>query len=190
MSILQSEAVLCLILTGSYQSHSCPVPWIKAEQDFEELWSTDPFCVLFLVHRIKTFIQPPWPFLSPEEQIQVVINQGSERIQKQKRKNQIMVQPWDRVLVPTKKNICIIMSLSSTELGPPPRWRMVTSGWARDFLGVVRLPYHQPVRKSHTPYSPHPKGYLLFLGPVMTIMLGILFGPCLFNFWEKPRVSS
>ena len=29
-----------------------------------------------------------------------------------------------------------------------------------------------------------------FWGPVMTILLGLLFGPCLFRLWEEPKVSN
>ena len=38
------KAALCPILTGSCQSHSCPVPWIKTEQDSVGVWSTELFC--------------------------------------------------------------------------------------------------------------------------------------------------
>ena len=63
-----------------------------------------------------------------------------------------MVQPWGRVLISTQE-IHLTVSLSFfAELGPPPRWRMVTSGWAQDSWSTTLLPHHQqPVRrKSHT----------------------------------------
>ena len=49
------KAALCPILTGSCQSHSCPVPWIKTEQDSGTLQYTNPFCVpcfLFVGYRL------------------------------------------------------------------------------------------------------------------------------------------
>ena len=36
----------------------------------------------------------------------------------------------------------------------------------------------------------HPSGASYFWGPVMTILLGFLFGPCLFYLWEVPTVSN
>ena len=56
-------------------------------------------------------------FLSSKGWIQTIANQGREGIQKQRRNNQMVVQPWDRFLL---KEVCITMSLSSTELEPPP----------------------------------------------------------------------
>ena len=74
------------------------------------------------------------------------------------------------------------MSLSSAELGPPPRWRVVISVWAQDSWSTTLLPYHQPVRrKSHT-LQPSPANVAFcFWGPVMTILLGLLFGPVYFS---------
>ena len=89
----------------------------------------------------------------------------------------MVVQPWGRVLVPTQK-ICITISLnSSAEWGSPPRWRMVTSGWAQDSWTTIASP---PTNQN--------KCCLLFWGPVMTILLGLLFG--LFHLWQGPTVSS
>ena len=79
----------------------------------------------------------------------------------------MVVQPSDRLLVPTQKqtNKQKTMSLSSSiELGAPPRWRMVTSDWTQDSWSTALLPHHQPIKKSHKPCSPHPKCCLLFLG--------------------------
>ena len=93
----------------------------------------------------------------------------------------MVVPPWGRVLVPTQE-ACITMSLSSSaELGPSPRWRMVTSGWAQDSWSTTLLPYHQPIsRKSHT-LQPSPLNVAsCFWGPVMTIPLGLLFAPVCF----------
>lgn len=47
-----------------------------------------------------------------------------------------MAQPWGRILVPPQA---------------PPRWRMVTSGWAQDSWSSALLPQHQPIRKTHAP---------------------------------------
>ena len=77
---------------------------------------------------------------------------------------QIMVQHWDRVLVPTQKKICITMSLSSTELGPPPRWRVVTSGWIQDCWSTALLPHQQPIRKKSHILKPSSQVLPLFLG--------------------------
>ena len=65
------------------------------------------------------------------------------------------------------KKICITKSLSSTELGPPPRWRMITSDWTQDSWSTALLPHHQPIKKkkkNHKSCTPHPKCCLLFLG--------------------------
>ena len=40
------------------------------------------------------------------------------------------------------------------------------------------------------PPANHPSGASCFWGPVMTILLGLLFGPCLFYLWEAPTVSN
>ena len=57
------------------------------------------------------------------------------------------------------------MSLNfSTELEPPPRWRMVTSDWRQDSWSTALLPHHQPIKKGHKPCNPHPKCCHLFLG--------------------------
>ena len=57
------------------------------------------------------------------------------------------------------------MSLSSsTELEPPPRWRMVTSDWTQDSWSTALFPHHQRIKKGHKSCNPHPKCCLLFPG--------------------------
>ena len=88
-------------------------------------------------------------------------------MQKQRRNNQMVVQPWGRSWF-LLKEICVTMCLSSsTELEPPPKRRMVTLDWTQDSWSTALLPHHQPIKqtkKSHKPCSPHPKCCLLFLG--------------------------
>ena len=66
------------------------------------------------------------------------------------------------------EKICITMPLSSsTEMGPPPRWRMVTADWTQipgAQLCCLTTNQSKKKKKSHKPWSPHPKCCLLFLG--------------------------
>ena len=81
-------------------------------------WAWKPFCgpcFLFVGNRL----QPPWPSLSSNRQIQTVADQGREGMQRQGRNIQeTIVQPSGRVLVPPQ-GIHITISLSSSaELNP------------------------------------------------------------------------
>ena len=159
-----TEVALCPILTVSYQSHSCPVLWIKAEQDSKGLWSTDPFCVLYFLFvgqkHLFSFLDLSWVLKSRLKRLLIREGRGY-RNRRGRIKSWYSLETGSWLLL---KKIGLIMSLSSTEPGPRPRWRMVTSGWAQDFWSTTLLPHHQPVRKSYTLYSPHPKWCLLFLG--------------------------
>ena len=130
------------------------------------LWSTDLLCVL---HFLSVEYRLHSAFLTfPEFQrvVQITANQGREGIQKQRRKNQRLVQPPDRVLVPTQRNMHNNVFEFFYRTGLPPRWRMVTSDWTQDSWSTALLPHHQPFKKkkSHRPCNPHPKCCLLFLG--------------------------
>ena len=74
------------------------------------------------------------------------------------RNNQRLVQPPDRVLVPTQRK------MHSNVFEPPPRWRMVTSDRTQDSWSTALLPHHQPIRRGHKACNPHPKCCLLFPG--------------------------
>lgn len=89
------------------------------------------------------------------------------------------------------KKICITKSLSSTALGPPTQ---VEDGNVRlntRFLEhrSVASPVTNQIKVIH-PKALIPNVASCFWGPVMTILLGLLFGPCLFHLWEEPTVSS
>ena len=147
MSILQIEAGLCPMLAGSGQSHCCPVSWIKTEQGSVGLQSTYPFCVLcflFVGYRVHS---SSLTFPESQRAYSDSCLSGKGGDTEARRSNQMVVQPWGRVLVPPQ-GICITISLSSSaELGPPARWRMVTSGWVQDSWSTALLPYHQPIRR-------------------------------------------
>ena len=55
--------------------------------------------------------------------------------------------------------------------GAPPRWRMVTSGWAQDSWSTALLPLTNQSEQSHTPCRPHPKLRLPSLGPVWPLSI-------------------
>ena len=88
-------------------------------------------------------LQPPRPFLSSRRQIQIVTNQGSEGIQKQRRSSQeAIILQWGRVLDPPQ-GMCIAIgyiSLSSSAgAGAPTQVedgnsRLSTSTWTLDWL--------------------------------------------------------
>ena len=83
---------------------------------------------------------------------------GEGRGYRNRRNNQRLVQPPDRVLVPTQRN------MDNDVFEPPPRWRMVTSDRTQDSWSTALLPHHQPIKKGHKPCNPHPKCCLRFLG--------------------------
>ena len=97
----------------------------------------------------------------------------------------MVVQPWGRVLVPTQE-ICITICLSSSaELGSPPQWRMVTSGWAQDSWSTALLPHHWSIRtKSYNP------NVALFLGPSDDHRFRLPVWSCLFCLWQGSAVLS
>ena len=100
----------------------------------------------------------PWTSLSSKPFKPLLIREG--RGYRNRRNNQRLVQPPDRVLVPIQRN------MHNNVFEPPPRWRMVTSDWTQDSWSTALLPHHQPFKKkkSHRPCSPHPKCCLLFPG--------------------------
>ena len=180
MSILQTEAVLCPILTEGYQSHSCPVPWVKTERDSMGLWSTDPFCVscfLFVGYRFHSA-----SLTFPEFQRADPNSCWSEKGGDTETEKEVVVPPWDKILVPTQ-GICMTISLRSSKgLGPPPRWRMVILGWAQDSWRTSMLTHYQTNQKKVVHIAAlTPQFTFLFWGPVVTILSGLLFGPCLFH---------
>ena len=74
----------------------------------------------------------------------------------------MVVQPWDRVPVPTQKNKHNNVLEFFYRTGAPPKWR-----W-RNFRLSTRFLEHNfvaspPINQSHKPCSPHSKCCLLFL---------------------------
>ena len=114
-------------------------------------------------------MQPPLSPLSSKGWIQTIANQGREGIQKHRRNNQKLVQPPDRVLVPSQINMHNNVFEFFYRTGAPTQ---VEDG---NFRLNTRFPEHSSVaspptnqkkkkRKSHKPCSPHPICCLLFLG--------------------------
>ena len=87
----------------------------------------------------------------------------------------MVVQPPERVQVPTQRN------MHNNVFEPP---NQVEDG---NFRLNTRFLEHSSVaspptnQKGHKSCNPHPKCCLPFPGPEMTILLGPLFGPCLFH---------
>ena len=157
------------------------------------LWSTDLFCVLHFLSVGIGFFQPPWPSLSSKGWIQTIANQGREGIQKQRRNKQMVVQPWDRVLVPTQRNMhnnvfefYITGAPTQVEDG---NFRLNTR--FLEHSSVASPPTNPKKKKKLTnPAALTPNVASCFWGPVMTILLGLLFGPFLFHPREEPTVSN
>ena len=90
------------------------------------LWGSGvQICCVFSISYLLDigFIQPPWPSPSSKGWI---ANLGREGIQK----GGETIKWWYSLETGSwflLREICITMSLSSTELEPPRRWRMVTS---------------------------------------------------------------
>ena len=153
-------STLCPILTGSYQSHSCPGPWIKTEQDSIEIWSTDPFCFpcfLFLGYKLH----PASLTWGPKRRFKQLL-MGKGGIQKQEEQSNggtALRQGPASYSRNMHNNI-----LESFCRRGGPRWRMVTSGWAQDSWSLCCLTTNQ-WEESHTACNPHPKCCFLFLGP-------------------------
>ena len=133
------------------------------------LWSRDLFCVL---HFLSVGYRLPSASLTFPELQRVDstnCNQGREGIQKQRRNNQLVVQPWDRVLVPTQRNTHNNGFEFFYRTGAPTQ---VEDGDYRlntrflEHSSVASLPTNQKKKKKegHKPCSPHPKCWLLFLG--------------------------
>ena len=115
------------------------------------LWSRDLFCVLHCLsvgYRLHS-ASLTFPEFQSCRFKQLLIREG--RGYRNRRNNQRLVQPPDRVLVPTQRN------MHNNVFEPPPRWRIVTSDWAQDSWSTALLPHHQPIKKGHKPCNPHPK---------------------------------
>ena len=76
----------------------------------------------------KGFIQSPWPSLSTKGQFQTVAYQGRLGMQKQRRSSQETIVQGP----PQGIYITIYLWVILQELRSPPRWRMITSGWAQE----------------------------------------------------------
>ena len=99
--------------------------------------------------------------------IQTIANQGREGIQKQRRNNQMVVQPPERVQVPTQRNMHNNVFEFYYKTGAPIQGEDGTFRLNTRFLehsSVASSPTNQKKKKSHKPCSPHPKCFLLFLG--------------------------
>ena len=82
------------------------------------------------------------------------------------------------------KEICITVSLSSTVLGAPTQVEDGNFNLNTRFLehsSVASPPTNQKKKKVTDPAALIPNVASCFWGPVMTILLGLLFGPCLFH---------
>ena len=83
------------------------------------------------------------------------------------------------------KEICITMSLSFTELEPPPRgggnFRLKTRFLAHSSVASPPANQKREKKKVTNPAALTPNVASCFWGPVMTILLGLLFGPFLFH---------
>ena len=85
------------------------------------------------------------------------------------------------VLVPTQRNMHTMSFEFFYRTGAPTQ---VEDG---NFRINIRFLKHSSVA---WPPANHPSGASCFWGPVMSILLGLLFGPCLFYLWEVPTVSN
>ena len=115
------------------------------------------------------FIQPPSPFLSSNGCIQTIANQEREGIQKQRKNNQMVVQSWDRLLVPTQRNMHNNVFEFFYRAGRPTQvedgnFRLNTRFLEHSCFFTTTQSRYKNLKKSHKPCSPHPKCCLLFLG--------------------------
>ena len=122
------------------------------------LGSRDQFCILHFLsvaYRLHfSLLDLPWVPKGGFKQL--LIREG--RGYRNRRNNQRLVEPPDRVLVPTQRN------MHNNVFEPPPRWRMVSSDRTQDSWSTALLPHHQQIKKGHKPCNPHPKCCLLFPG--------------------------
>ena len=90
-----------------------------------------------------------------------------------RRNNQrLLVQPPDRVQVPTQRN------MHNNVFEPPPRWRMETEHKIPGTqLCCFTSNQSKKKKKVTNPAALTPNVAYCFRGPVMTILLGFLFGP-------------
>ena len=158
------------------------------------LWSTDLLCVLHFFSVGYRLHSASLTFPEFQGWIQTIANQGREGIQKQRRNNQMVVQPWDRVLVPTQRNMHNNV-FEFYRTGAPTQvedgnFRLNTRFLEHSSVASPPTNQKKKKKKSHKPCSPHPNVASCFRGPVMTILLGLLFGPFLFHLWEKLTVSN
>ena len=97
------------------------------------------------------------------------------------KKNYRSLHPWDRSWF-LLKEICITMSFEFFYRTGAPK--QVEDG---NFRLNIRFLEHSSVA---WPPANHPSSASCFWGPVMTILLGLLFDACLFYPWEAPTVSN
>ena len=127
-------------------------------------------CPLFLLCRKKAFSLPDLPW-APKGRFKQLLNWGERDPRNKRMVSSNSCQAWASAQVPPQGGdmdwtIWYISLSSSTGTKPPPRWRMVTSGWVQvcgpqrnwnqktddwDSWNTILLPHHQPIkRESHT----------------------------------------
>ena len=159
------------------------------------LWSTDLLCVLHFLSVGYRLHSASLTFPELQRVDSTNCNQGREGIQKQRRNNQLVVQPWDRVLVPTQRNMHNNV-FEFYRTGAPTQVEDGNFRLNTRFLehSSVSSPPTNPKikikKKVINPAALTPNVASCFWGPVMTILLGLRFGPCLFHLWEEPTVSN
>ena len=108
-----------------------------------------------------------------------------------RRNNQRLIQPPDRVLVPTQRNMHNNVFEFFYRIGAPTHVEDGNFRLNTRFLehsSVASPPTHQPIKKKKkkkkkvtNPAALTQNVASCFWGPVMTILLSLLFGPCLFH---------
>ena len=129
------------------------------------LWSTDLLCVLHFLSVGYRLHSASLTFPEFQGWIQTIANQGREGIQKQRRNNQMVVQPWDRVLVPTQRNMHNNV-FEFYRTGAPTQVEDGNFRLNTRFLehsSVASPPTNQKKKKSQT-LQPSPQCCLLFQG--------------------------